>query len=245
MADLDLLVKPMDIEAVETALGAAGFQQGVFNREELRISPADEAEKAEAKAGGLELIAFLKIVHLPKLSEFRHEIARYLGASPHHGVVVLDRDVYSVIGFDVHINLSTGFDLADSWWNLRTLPLPGGSTILAQSYSDLLWFLAARLYHEVVLHDRHAMRYFADVCAVLTRFGEQIDWRRVVDMGRKYKLHPSLYFVLWHANEILGAVVPDWVLKAFDLRNHDADRSHDWGDFALKMLGELAVQPLL
>lgn len=245
MADLDLMVKPMHVQAVESALTSAGFQQGIFDRAELTIRPVGRFEKEEAEAGAAELLDYLRVVHLPALSPYRSEILEYLGDSEDHPLVILDRDVFSVLSFDVHVNLSTGFDIQDSWWNPRTIQIPGGREVFGQSYSDLLWFLSARLYHEILLHSRPAMRYFVDVIALLDRFGASIDWERVVSMGQKYKLHPSLYFVFWHVNEILGPVVPGWVIETFDLRRADADRSHDWGDFVPKMLGELAIEPLL
>lgn len=245
MADLDLLVRPPDFEALKGALVAAGFRHGLFDRESLTIRPIGDFERQQAQAEGMELMELSKIVKIPELSPYQEVIAKALGGSVYHRLAVLGPDVYSLIEFDVHLNLSTGFDVQDVWWEPRTISLPDGGEILGQSQSDLLWFLAARLYHEILLHNRASMRYFVDVVALLERFADRIDWERVVFMGHKYKLDPSLFYTLWHAREILGSLVPDFVVESFDLLRGSADRSHDWGDFVSKMLGEVGIQPLL
>jgi hypothetical protein len=246
MADLDILARPPDVAAVEEVLHEAGFVQGLFDSELVEIRPVGSREKAEAEAGEPELLAYVQIVRMPALAAFAAEIRAHLHDTAAHRLVVLGNEVFVGVYFDVHRNLEAGFDLRDIWRDPRTITLPGGPSVLAQSWTDLLWFLATRAYHEVLVHTRPAMRYFVDVIALLHRYGDQIDWQRVVDMGVKYKLQPSLYFVFHHARELLGPVVPDRALAAFALPARAAARWHDWGDFVPKLLGEEApLHPLL
>lgn len=244
MSDLDFLVRPMDLPSVEVALATAGFRQGVFDRENLSTRTVAEDVKQEVEAGKAELVEFGKIVLLPELSSLREEIGSQFGPASHHRMVVLGRDVYVYVALDVHVNLAEGFALEDAWRGMREVSLPDGATLLGQSFTDMVWFLAARLYHETLLDGRATVRAFVDIVAVLNRYADRIDWGRLLEIGNKYKLQPSLFFVLWHVNELLGPVAPDWLLKALDPRGPTSDRSHDWGDFVPKMLGELTIHPL-
>ncbi len=244
MSDLDFLVRPMDIPTVEAALAAVGFRQGIFDRENLSIRTVTEEVKREVEAGKAELVEFGKIVLLPELSPLREEIGLQFGPASHHRMVVLGRDVYVYVALDVHVNLAEGFALEDVWMDMREISLPDGAALLGQSFTDLIWFLAVRLYHETLLDGRATLRAFVDIVAVLHRFADRINWGRLLEMGNKYRLQPALYFVLWHVNELLGPIVPDWLLKELDPRGPTSDRSHDWGDFVPKMLGELTIHPL-
>lgn len=244
MSDLDFLARPVDVPAVEAALAASGFHQGIFDRENLSIRAVPEDVKQEVEAGKAELVEFGKIVLLPGLSPLREEIGLQFGPASHHRMVVLDRDVYVYVALDVHVNLAEGFSLEDVWRDMREISLPDGDKVFAQSFTDMVWFLAVRLYHETLLDSRATLRAFVDIIAVLHRFAGHIHWGRLLEMGNKYKLQPSLFFVLWHVNELLGPVVPDWLLKDLDPRGTTSDRSHDWGDFIPKMLGELTIHPL-
>jgi hypothetical protein len=244
MSDLDILVRPVDVAAVESSLLAAGFQQGLFDRKSLTIRTLSPEVKREAEAGKAELVEYGKLVRLGDLAPFRPEILKYFGPESHHRMVVLDRDVYVFVALDVHVNLAEGFEVEDAWHQMRTVTLPGGTPLLGQSLTDLLWFLAIRLYHETLLDNRPTLRAFVDVVAVLEKFAAAVDWPYLVSIARKYKLQPSLYFVLWHCNEMLGDVVPEATLEELDPLNSTSDRSHDWGDFVPKMMGELSVHPL-
>lgn len=244
MSDLDILVRPVEVAAVEAALAAAGFQQGIFDRKSLTIRTISEEVKHEAEAGKAELVEYGKAVRLRDIASFRTEILRYFGPESHHRMVALDRDVYVFVALDVHVNLAEGFEVEDAWHQMREITLPGGTPTLGQALTDLVWFLAVRLYHETLLDNRPTLRAFVDIAAVLEKFAAEIDWSYLLFIAKKYKLQPSLYFVLWHVNEVLGDVVPAATLKELDPLGSTSDRSHDWGDFVPKMLGELSVHPL-
>lgn len=242
MSDLDIMVKTPAIPAVQEVLAESGYVQGAFDPDDLEIRPYDAATKAALEEDLSELVDFLKIVPLPEVAPFRDAIEEYCDEDR---LLFAGNEAYCVLAYDVHTNLSVGFDVRESWRNPRSMQLPDGTPIYAQNRSDMLWFLAARVYHEIMLHTRCAMRYFVDVVAILNTLREEIDWDRILVMAHKYKLHPSLYYVFWHVNEILGDVVPREILDACHLMNPAADRTHDWGDFVPKMLDEIRVEPLL
>jgi hypothetical protein len=242
MDDLDLLVKPPELHAVEEVFKSAGFVQGNFDRNTLLISEISPEERKAAVIGHYEIPPFLKLIRVPELLPYKSTIEKLLQGDI---IAVVMEDVYFLLEYDCHFNLSTTFDVRDIWRDLRKIALPDGQPILAQSFSDLLWFLAARMYHELFLHDSRILRQFVDVVALVRHHGHEIDWDRVLAMADRYSLHPSLFYTFWHINEILGPSVPERVLEACNPANGKVGRGHDWGDFLPRMLGEAATVPLL
>jgi hypothetical protein len=118
---------------------------------------------------------------------------------------------------------------------------PFGGHALAQNAADLFWFLAARVYHETTLLNDPCMRQFIDVLALLATLGDTIDWGRVEYMANRYSLHPSIFYVGTHANELLGQVVPPVLLSRCAPTRRSVSRAHDWGDLMPKLLRRTAV----
>jgi hypothetical protein len=198
MFDLDFLVPPPFAREVEGVFFEAGFEQGYFDPKKLSIVPIPADQKAQLEEGDFELLDLMRIVRLDGLAPHIPALLRHKGRLGGYPLVCLEDSVYFVFSYDIHINLSSDFDVSDCWWAPRTIAFPGGTSVLAQNQSDLLWYLSARFYHETMLHGRRMMRYFWDIVRLIKRSGDQIDWLRVNAMTDKYKLHPSLYFVLVH-----------------------------------------------
>jgi hypothetical protein len=243
MGDVDLLVRPSDAARVAAIFERAGFVQGDLNKPLMRIEPLSAEDKSDLEADRPELYEFAKLVLVPDLAGFADVIDRYL---QDRRFIVLGGDVYLALGYDVHVNLAPDFDLRDVWSDLREIAFPGvGTTLLGQSFADMLWYLASRMYHEILLLDEPGMRYFVDTVALTHHFLQSISWERVVAMCNRYKLHPSLFSTFWHINELLGPVIPAAVIDSCRPGTVEGDRGHDWGDFTPKMLGEVAIHPLL
>lgn len=244
MFDLDFMIPPPAVPQVEETFRAFGFEQGLYDPKHVRILPIPEDQKAELQDGDFELLDFVKIEKVDELEPFAPILRRHadLLARSNYSFACLGKSVYLVLSYDLHTNLSGDFDVADCWNDPRALEFPGGPMIQAQSFSDLLWYLCARFYHETMLHGRRIMRYFFDILRLLTREGGGVDWNRVAHATDRYKLHPSLYFVLSHAREFLPEGVPSELLDAWAPSAAVLSRGHNWGDFVAKMFDELALQ---
>jgi hypothetical protein len=242
MNDIDILVKPPDLDATVGAFRKAGYIQAKIDRDSVRLVELTNEEKASACLGHYELPPFLRIRELPGLMPFIAQIDKYLSD---YIFMILGDQIYCAEAFDVHFNLSADIELRDLWDAPRQVTLPSGRVVLAQAASDLLWILSARAYHEMMQSDRPCMRLFIDVLAVIHAHRHAIDWSRVMAMTRKYDLHPGMYYVLWHAKEFLGEAVPDEVCEYCDPAGMSTKRYHDWGDFAPKILGYTAISPML
>jgi hypothetical protein len=242
MGDIDILVRPPDVPAVVDIFKRQGFIQGVLDKNLVRIVPLTDEERAQAEDGSIELAEFSKLISVADLVPYECLIGQQL---PGWRMMPLGGSFYVALIFDVHVHLSLDFDIQDVWSNLRIIDFPEVGQCLAQSFADLSWYLAARLYHEMHLNNAFVMRAFLDVLLTVLREHRSIDWQRISAIADKYRLHPALYYTFWHINEILADVVPEAFLDHLCPSRPGAERAHDWGDFMPRMLGEVQVSPIL
>lgn len=110
-----------------------------------------------------------------------------------------------------------------------------------QSPEDLLWFVAARLYHELMLYDFPHLVLFQDMNATLFRYASEIDWDRILFVARKYDLQPSLFYTLSHLKRLFGREVPEYVLSELSPARPGVLRYHEWGDFLPKLFDKCEI----
>jgi hypothetical protein len=241
MGDIDILVRPPDVPAVIEVFQSQGFTQGNFNQRLLKIEPFSPEEREEIEDGSIELAEFSKLVTVPDLIPYKDVIDQHLS---YWRMMPLQDAYFLVIGYDAHVHLSLDLDLEDAWANLRTIDFPETGRCLAQSFTDMLWYLSARLYHELHMSNASIMRAFLDVLLIVQRKRDSIDWERISYIASRYKLRPSLYYTLWHIDELFPGWIPAEILDLLNPPGAD-ERGHDWGDFVPKMLGEVQVSPIL
>jgi hypothetical protein len=242
MGDIDILIRPPDAPPVMEVFRSQGFIQGKLDKSSLQMVPLGDAEKAEFEEGSIELAEFAKLVKVPDLLPFQDVIAEHLS---YWRMTPLQDEFYLVVGYDIHIHLSLEIDLQDVWCNLRTIDAPEVGRCLGQSFTDMAWYLAVRFYHELHINNAFVMRGFLDVLAILHHHHERLDWERIAEIARKYSLQPALFYTMWHANELLGPLVPPSLLEALCPATSGTERGHDWGDFVPKMLGSVQLTPIL
>lgn len=242
MGDIDILVRPPDTQAVKDVFKDLGFIQGVLNSARIEIEPLSDQERSQIEEDGIELAEFSKLISVPDLITFKGVISHHLA---YWRMVPLHDTFYLVAGYDVHTHLSRDMELVDVWSDLQMIDFPEVGQCLAQSFTDLAWYLAVRFYHELHINNAFVMRSFLDVLLVVHRHHGSIDWDRILYISEKYKLHPSLFYTFWRAQEILGGVIPEKLIRSLDPSSPGADRGHDWGDFIPKMLGDIQILPLL
>src|SRR4029079_19704849 len=95
------------------------------------------------------------------------------------------------------------------------------------------WFLAARLYHEVIIFDQRKAKLLCDLAALLRQ--HVIDFDKIVALAEKYKVQVALYYVLVFVAQYCGSNVPDSVLSRLYDGFNDG-RLRNWGDFSAKLL---------
>ncbi len=242
MADLDILVKPSDLPTVVDVFSNAGLVQARVNMATMQLMPLSDDEARAVAENHYELAPFVGFRKLEGLSHHRQVIEQYL---KERFFTVVGDEVFFGEGYDVHFNVSDSIEIADLWRSPRQLIMPTGQPVLAPSATEVVWFLAARGYHEAMFDDTPSLRPFFDLAAALAAHAEAVDWDRVVAMANKYSFHPSLFYLFWHVNELFGDLVPNEVMTACNPARREVSRAHDWGDPLPKMLRTTLIGAVL
>jgi putative nucleotidyltransferase-like protein len=112
--------------------------------------------------------------------------------------------------FDVYGEGNFTFDPETMWEGATALALGPDAVFAAPRPEPMLLHLCLHAeghgYGELVL--------FADIAALLHR--ETIDWAAVAELARRYDAQASLYYVLLHAQRLLGAAVPEDALRELE-----------------------------
>jgi hypothetical protein len=151
-----------------------------------------------------------------------------------------DGSVTMPVFIDFHVNLSAGMEFADVWRGCRDRSVLG-QTARVQSPTAMLWFSAARLYHEAFQHGTLKLQMFGDIDAILRVCEEEIDWAELLVMAKKYKIEPALYYVLTQSQRLNEAPVPDGVLELLRPSPQRPPAEYDWGDIIPKLLSRPIV----
>jgi hypothetical protein len=177
-----------------------------------------------------ELMPFRKLMRIKEIDSYKEEILRYkLG-----NIIFKNSKTFLLIQYDIHHNLSSGFEITDIWNNPYPLNIHR-IKMLGQSPEDMIWFYSARLYHQTMVFNITKLRMFCDVLSILNTYKSKINWKHILEVAKKYTLQPCLYYVLSHCRKFLPQTLPDYLLTELNPENSNIMGYHDWGDFTAKM----------
>jgi hypothetical protein len=234
MRDIDLLIYAEDVSVVKQILREHGYVQGVLERESCQVTPLASEVIQQAEATHYELVHFQKLLPVHDFG-FEERPEQRSGRAPRF--FKYRGETYCVISFDIHHNLSPDIQVNDIWKRFEPFKLDTES-INGQSYEDLLWFLAARLYHETMLYNYPRLVLLQDMNAILFKSASNIDWDYIVSVAEKYDLQPSLFYTFSHLKNTFGRNIPEIVLRRLSPERANVLRYHEWGDFLPKMFGK-------
>jgi hypothetical protein len=102
-------------------------------------------------------------------------------------------------------------DVRELWERAVRLRLPGGAEVLGLAVEDLLLHLCmhATLQHQLMT----GLRPLCDITQVIARAGEGLRWDLVAERAERWGWERGVYLALALARELLGAAVPDEVLR--------------------------------
>jgi hypothetical protein len=245
MLDMDLMVHQQDIRRARRAMFALGYQHGIWNPLTNRIRRLKHTLHPGYFDEHHELPAFLKTTP-PSKSPVPPALIPASWKRKHIKCHVAgDGTVSFPVFMDLHINLSVGFEAADVWRG-ATREVLLGRVVRVQSITGMLWFIAARLYHEAFQYSTLKLVMLGDVHAILERRGKDVDWAEVLVLAHKYGMQPALYYVFSLLANTTGAAIPEKVIASLAPDPTDLPRVHDWGDVLPKLLSRPVVhQPAL
>ena len=229
--DIDILIRTEDRNIVKNLLHQVGFSQNIVSHEgSVQLISDDIVLQFEETH--YELFPFTKLARLQDGALDLHSI-RNLGIT--HPFVYDEENILVAIELDVHHALSNGIDSGDIWVDTVT-SLVQGLEVEHLGWETQVWFIAARLYHEVMVLDSKKLRPLIELGRIIKQ--KQISWSRVLDVSEKYSLGPGIFYVLSFLNDSLDVPVPPTVLHRMERQCYDNGRLHDFGDFTMKGLGE-------
>jgi Uncharacterised nucleotidyltransferase len=245
MADVDVLIRERDREAMAELLTALGFRRGLALHDGafLRASTSTIAAVEASVPHYGELHPFSKVHRFEELEPHRAFLASHLASS----FVLTPQGIYRLGTFDVHYSLnpmSNGNPLGDRpqeayWWReSRRLPI-GERDAVALSYDVLAIMLPYRLYHELHSLGGRSLKPLGDLVALLRL--REIDFDRLVGTAIELgAVRPALFYVYRFLAQFCRVAIPDEVLAA--LRSPSEQSFYaDWGDIWPAALGIRAL----
>jgi Uncharacterised nucleotidyltransferase len=243
MADLDVLVQPSQIGDAKAVWRSLGYQQGYLDRAQCAITPFyARSEIRPMDEEHYEIGIFRRIVRVPEMDNQ----GEFLTEQWRNNFFHIGDSTYFVLEIDVHYSVHRDID-AVGMWNRPRVIARNGESIFALSPENLILVIALRCYLESMTTkvNAHPIHLFLDTLAVLVKFSAELDWDEVERHATQYQFLSPLYYVLRHANEVLGEnMVPETYLERWQPRRAGNDRSRDFGDFLPRLFDNLDFIPL-
>ena len=239
MQDLDIMILPRDAWRVQREIYRLGYKHGVFDPKNGRFTPIFKPITPQSLRSKHALHSVTRTVRIaapiaPTLLPEAWRRRQLKSFSNSDGTLTVP------VFIDFHVSLSPGMALADVWRGASAENLLGQQVKL-QSPTAMLWFSAARLYHEAFQHGTLKLQMFGDIDAILRVHHDRIDWAELLVMVKKYKIEPALFYVLSQAQRLYGSPMPAGALELLEPSQTKAPAEHDWGDILPKLLSRPLV----
>ncbi len=239
MLDLDIMIQPQDALAARQVMLDLGYLHAVWNPDNNVVTPVPPRDIAEYQSDHYELPIFMRTVSAPV--SIPAELVPRSWRRKHLKCYIGPNQIGSFPVFvDLHLNLSLDFDLADVWAGVSREPI-FGHALPVQSPTGMIWFLAARLYHEAFQFNTFKLSMFGDLHTILHQRGQAIEWDCIIAVAEKYGMQPSLFYVLAQLKQITGVAVPTSVLDRLRPDQLGVPRSHDWGDLIPRLFSRVVL----
>jgi len=244
MQDLDIMIKIDDALKSQQIMFNLGFTHGIWKSSDASLTPRKSNITKKSLLEKHELPPFTKISET--LSPLPREVVPDAWRLQHIKCAINDKGVLKIPVFvDLHINLSVGLSIDDIWRGAEVRNI-FGRQIVIQSPTSMLWFIASRLYIEAFHYNTLKLSMFGDVCAILHKQFDNIDWAELLSMAYKYGLRPALYYVLMLAKNIADVQIPLEVLAILKPTHKEMPLDNDWGDllpkiFSRSVLHEVSI----
>jgi hypothetical protein len=228
MLDIDVMIRQDRTSAVRRLMTGLGYAHGLWNPDTNQFTQLAISDLSEYLDDHYELPAFTKLLQVPVAVP--RALVPPLWRRRHLKCFVDEAQIATFPVFvDFHFNLSLDFDLADVWWQPEFVT-QFGRRIPIQSATDTLWFLAARLYHEIYQMNTPKLSMLGDAATLLEKAGDRIDWARLVAVTHKYGMEPGVFYILGQLRKSFHQLVPDEVFEELSPSRSSIPPSHDWGD---------------
>lgn len=239
MQDLDIMIRPADAWRVQRLMYANGYRHGVFVPETGRFHAMFRKITPASLRKGHALYSLTRVVHVAPpvaeaavLPEWRRRQLK--------SAFTFDGRYAIPIFVDFHVTLSEGIEEADVWAGVSQRTVLG-QRVAVQAPTTMLWFSAARIYHEAFSYATLKLQMMGDIDALLRLHRDEIDWALLLAQADKYGFAPALFYVLSQVRALFGADVPEAVLALLMPDAKAAPSPADLGDIMPKLLSRPVV----
>lgn len=237
MEDGDFLILPTDIPTVENEMYEMGYQQGNVDQTTMKISKLSQEARDKLYREHYELPSFFTFSELELTDQEMTAVRKYL--KPITIVPIGSKCIY-ITFLDFHYNLSISLDLDDIWDGAsprETSDLDSRTLYLAPEV--VIWFLSGRIYTECFIHQKCTLRYFVDLCGLVSQEYGTLNWDTVIYLNEKYDSFCGAYYVLRNLHELSdGKLVPREVIESLRTQVFNSDQARNFGDMMPRILGE-------
>jgi hypothetical protein len=114
----------------------------------------------------------------------------------------------SLIGRKLHSRM-LNVDDKEIWGNKRKLFVPESELYTL----DLVHTLLYQCLHLAMQHSFSGLRWYVDIHEFLNKYKDELDWEKFIELAELYKIQRPVYYVLLFTDRMLGANVPNDVMK--------------------------------
>ena len=113
-----------------------------------------------------------------------------------------------------------GIDYERIWSDKRQVSLGDTKIYTLGLVDDLIY----QCLHLSLQHSFAGIKWNVDISEFLKRYGDRIDWNGFLKTVRGYRVRRPVYYSLLFTKDVLGAPVPDRILKELRVRERALDR---------------------
>lgn len=241
MLDIDIMIRQADYPIARDLMFKHGYKHGVWI--------PDTNELVEMQDPVIDLISHHEFPALQRQVSVPNLLKEHIVPEPWKRKYLKFFISPTTISFnvfvDLHFNLAVGLEVDDVWHDIERRSILGHS-VPVQCPTDMVWFIAARLYNETFQHNSKKLIMLGDLYSILLAERGHIDWPRILTIGEKYKIGPAVFYVLAHLEKLTGVGVPISVLEELAPDSAGLGEGNDWGDpipkiFALPIVHDLCL----
>jgi hypothetical protein len=236
--DVDILVRPEDVEPVRRTMRDLGFVQASCSPDYQCFRPASREEIADAESRHYELAQFIRDHRLVKAPDWLLG-ADFVQRIPFGYELLGDGPVLHV-NVDVHWALHFAFAGASLLDDATRIATRDGVEIPVPNSAWNLFTSCFKLYFEAFDRPRYGLHHLIDIVALVDEGA--VDWALFRQLVERYRIDAAAFYVLSAAERFAGrTLVPDEALAGWSLTRPMASaaaaHSNDYGDFMPFMLG--------
>ena len=235
-SDIDVIVKKHEILSAKNVLNRLHYSQlfEINNGEYVKFTTEQISKFDNNHSYGLA--PFKKLVRVKSLDSYVEFIIKNFNRHPFY---VKKSNVYLVIEFDLHHNVSKGVEVSDIWDNPQKFNICNTS-FFTPSVEFYGWFLPARLYYELMFFHKQRLKLLSYLLLLIKN--NKINYDLLSKLCQKYKLFVPGYYIYRFINKHTNSLIPIKFIKFCEQGMIDtAKAGKDYGDFLPPIMDERIV----